>query len=61
MLFVGLGFATRPITELAQVFEELWVSPDRRREAAELLEVLADRVRRPTFPLPGTPFHVHAT
>jgi len=61
MLFVGLGFATRPITELAQAFEELWVSPDRRREAAELLEVLADRVRRPTFPLPGTPFHVHAT
>ncbi|TDI43816.1 MAG: hypothetical protein E2P02_10555 [Acidobacteria bacterium] len=32
-----------------------------RRETVELLEVLADRARRPTFPLAGVPFHVHAT
>jgi len=61
MLFAGLGFATRPVSELAQAFGELWASDDLRREASELLNVLADRARRPTAALPGLPFHVHAT
>ncbi len=60
MLFVGLGFATRPMAELGEAFKELWASPELRRETVELLEVLADRARRPTFPLAGVPFHVHA-
>ena len=61
MRFVGLGFATRPKAELGEAFKELWASPELRREAVELLEVLADRARRPTFPLAGVPFHIHAT
>jgi hypothetical protein len=61
MLFVGLGFATRPMAELGKAFKELWASPELRRETVELFEVLADRARRPTFPLAGVPFHVHAT
>lgn len=61
MLFSVLGGATRPVSELGDVMNELWSHPDLRTEARQLLDELQDRRRRPTSPLAGTPFHLHAT
>lgn len=61
MLFAVLGGATRPVSELGEVMDELWTQPDLRSELSELLAELDDRRRRPTYSLEGTPFHIHAT
>ena len=61
MLFAGLGHVRRPVAELAAAFAELWAMPDIRAELLELLGELADRRRRPTWPMSDVPFHVHAT
>lgn len=61
MLFAVLGHATRPVAEIDEALRELWALPDLRQELSELLAELDDRRRRPTVPLDGTPFHVHAT
>jgi hypothetical protein len=41
--------------------KELWEIPDVREEILDLLTLVADRQRRPTFPTKGLPFRVHAT
>jgi superfamily II DNA or RNA helicase len=61
MLYVALGFSTRPVTEMKEALAELWAAPDLRQEWVELLGVLADQQRRPTFAVAGLPFRVHAT
>ena len=71
MLFASLGQVRRPVDELGEALAELWAHPDLRAEWLELLDVLADRQRRPTFPLSegplsedprsDSPFRVHAT
>ena len=61
MLFACLGFVRRPVGDLRAAFEEVWAHPDLRQELCDLLELLADRQRRPTYALPGLPFRVHAT
>jgi hypothetical protein len=61
MLFSVLGFVKRPVTEMAQAFDELWSAPDLRGEIAELLRVLDDRSRRPTFVFADLPFRLHAS
>ncbi len=61
MLFSALGHVQRPVAELADAFAELWALPDLRRELADLLDELADQRRRPTWPMPDLPFHVHAS
>ncbi len=61
MLFSGLGHVRRPVTELADAFDELWAMPDVRAELHQLLDELADRRRRPTWAMLDLPFRVHAT
>jgi hypothetical protein len=61
MLFVSLGHARRPVAELGEALAELWRRGGVRVELLELLELLADRTRKPTYALPGVPFQVHAT
>jgi superfamily II DNA or RNA helicase/HKD family nuclease len=61
MLFAVLGQARRPVAELPEVLAELWAGPELREELADLLALLADQQRRPTFPLRGLPFRVHAS
>jgi superfamily II DNA or RNA helicase len=61
MLFAALGHAQRPVAELGEAFEELWSMPAIRAELAELLDELADRRRRSTWPMLDLPFRVHAT
>jgi hypothetical protein len=61
MMFSALGFVRRPVTEMSQAFDELWSVPDLRREIFELLRLLDDRSRRPTFAFPDLPFRLHAS
>jgi superfamily II DNA or RNA helicase len=61
MLFTGLGHVRRPTSELADAFRELWALPDLRSELRELLDELADRRRRPTWPMLDLPFRIHGT
>jgi hypothetical protein len=61
MMFSALGFVKRPVTEMSQAFDELWSVPDLRREIVELLRLLDDRSRRPTFAFPDLPFRLHAS
>jgi superfamily II DNA or RNA helicase/HKD family nuclease len=61
MLFARLGFARRPVSELAKSFAEVWSQRDLREEVADVLDLVADRQRRPTFEVPGLPFRVHGT
>lgn len=61
MLFAALGFARRPVSELASALDEVWSTRDVRHELVDLLGLLADRQRRPTFPCAGLPLRVHAT
>jgi superfamily II DNA or RNA helicase len=64
MLFVGLGNVRRPLDELPAALEELWAHPAMRAELDELLGVLDDRLRRPTYPvedLADVPLRVHGT
>ena len=61
MMFSALGFVKRPVTEMSQAFDELWSVPDLRNEIVELLRLLDDRSRRPTFAFPDLPFRLHAS
>lgn len=61
MLFAALGFVRRPVSELGAALAEVWAARDVRDEVADVLALLADRQRRPTFATPGLPFRVHAT
>ncbi len=61
MMFVTLGFVARPVTEMEACFGELWSRRALREEIVDLLDVLADRPRPPTYALDDVPFRVHAT
>lgn len=64
MLFVGLGHVRQPLAELQDAFDGLWKHPAIRSELLELLEVLDNRMRRPTAPPDGlgdVPLRTHAT
>ena len=61
MLYAALGYIRNPVDEMSAVFEELWSQPDLRNEVVELLELLDDRPRRPTFAFEDLPFRVHAS
>ena len=61
MLFASSGHVRRPVAELGDAFAELWAMPAIRAELVELLDELADRRRRPTWPMLDLPFCVHGT
>ncbi|MBA3404863.1 MAG: DUF3427 domain-containing protein [Gemmatimonadaceae bacterium] len=61
MLFTVLGFTQKPVAEMGAEFKQLWANSDLREELRDLLELLADRQRRPTFAVDGVPFRAHAT
>jgi superfamily II DNA or RNA helicase/HKD family nuclease len=65
LLFALLGYVRRPLTDMLRAWNALWESDALRNEIGELLDVLADRVRRVTYPLEGVladiPLRVHAT
>ena len=61
MMYAALGHQSRPTTEMAEAFDELWAQPDLRREIVELLQLLDDRPRRPTFAFEDLPFRLHAS
>lgn len=63
MLHVMLGHRKRPLFEMQKAFEELWASDPMRREILEVLDLLDDRTRRPTYPYEdlGVPLRVHGT
>ncbi|MBK6517294.1 MAG: DUF3427 domain-containing protein [Polyangiaceae bacterium] len=65
LLFALLGYVRRPFTELGEAWSALWKSDALRSEIAELLDLLADRVRHLTHPLDGVlaalPLRVHGT
>ncbi len=61
MLFAVLGFVNSPVSELPRHFERLWREGDLLEELRDLLGLMLDRIRRPTFELPRSPFRVHAT
>jgi len=64
LLFALLGFVRRPYTDLGAAWDVLWSSA-MREELLELLDLLADRTRSLTSPLPGRladlVLQVHAT
>jgi hypothetical protein len=63
-LFVLLGFAKRPLSDLNVAWRALWGAPALRTELVDLLEVLAQRTRWLRKPLEGRlatlPFELHA-
>ena len=64
MLFAALGQRQRPLTELNDVFDELWAAPRIKDELIDLLDVLRERTRldtRPLDPAGVVPLHSHAT
>jgi len=61
MFFAALGFVRRPVSELGAALADVWALEDVRHELLDLLELLADRRRRPTFALDALPFRVHGT
>jgi superfamily II DNA or RNA helicase len=61
MLFAALGFVRRPVSELPVALSEIWATSGVREEVLDLLDLLADRQRRPTASFEGLPFRVHAT
>jgi hypothetical protein len=46
---------------MAAAFDELWAMPLVREEIVDVLAVLADRIRRPTYAFDELPFRVHAS
>lgn len=60
MLFALLGQDDRPLAELGTFLGELWGEAVLLDELRQLLEVLDDRRRQTTSPLPGLPLRVHA-
>ncbi|TNE90580.1 MAG: DUF3427 domain-containing protein [Deltaproteobacteria bacterium] len=61
MLFASLGQVRRPLSELAEFLDELWADAVVLDELRQLLAVLDDRRRKPTYAVEGLPFRVHAT
>lgn len=61
MLFVALGGSRRPVDEFGEILKTLWARGTLREELFDLLQLLADRSRKPTFSLERVPFRVHAT
>lgn len=61
MFAASLGFVRRPVSELASALDEIWAVRDVREEILDLLGMLADRQRRPTYPVERLPFRTHAT
>ena len=61
MLFTILGYVRNPVADMSNAFARLWGNADLREELIDLLDLLADRQRRPTFAIDGLPFRVHAT
>lgn len=61
MLMTALGQGRRPLSELQDIWNDVWARPVFRDELVQLLEVLDGRRRRSTQPLDGLPFRVHAT
>ena len=61
MLRLRVSPSGSPGVPLLTAFAELWAQADVRQEAVDLLDVLADRQRRPNYALDGLPFRVHAT
>lgn len=61
MLFAALGDRRRLLAELDQELAGIWAFAAVREEAAELFDVLLDRVRHRTLPVEGLPVAVHGT
>ena len=61
MLFAALGKANRPLNDFGDVMTEIWGSAAGHDELRQLVDVLDDRRRRPTYALPDLPFRTHAT
>jgi hypothetical protein len=61
MLFTALGQVQRPIVELGDFLTELWAHEGLLTEVRQLLAVLDDRRRKPTYATEGLPFHLHGT
>ncbi len=61
MLFALLGNVRRPVIELGLALQEFWSHDDLRNELHQLLQMLADRARRPTHGLDRLPFRIHGT
>jgi superfamily II DNA or RNA helicase len=61
MFFTILGHAVSPLDQMQAVFDELWATPDLRREVIELFDVLSDRQRHSSYELAELPFRVHST
>jgi hypothetical protein len=49
------------VSELARALDEIWAVREVREEILDVLGMLADRQRRPTYPVEKLPFRVHAT
>lgn len=60
MLFVAIGDARRELDELDAAFREIWDCPALRVELQDLLALLDDRRRTPTFADATFPLAVHA-
>jgi hypothetical protein len=67
MLFAALGQRKRPLSEMREVFDALWGSPQMRSELVELLDVLRERSQlddrhpSPIEPRGVVPIQTHAT
>ena len=65
MLFVLLGYRRESFSRVGDAWQALWQRHSRLAELRQLLELLEDRTRRLTLPLPGPlvglPLQVHGT
>jgi superfamily II DNA or RNA helicase/HKD family nuclease len=65
VLFVLLGYLREPLSRMGHAWSELWAHDALRRETLQLLDLIEDRSRRLTAPLPGRlatlPFRTHAS
>lgn len=61
MMYAALGFPDRPVTEMSAAFAELWHANEVRDELVQLLALIADRTRHPTYPFEDLPFRIHAS
>ncbi|MDF1565861.1 MAG: DUF3427 domain-containing protein [Deltaproteobacteria bacterium] len=64
MLYATLGHRKRPIVEMVATFQELWSTPQLKREFVDLFEILADASRvdaQPLDPKGRVPLCSHAS
>ena len=65
ILFMVLGYARHPLSELQKTWDALWQSSAIKEEIVQLLDLLDDQRRHVTMPLSGPlgalPLRVHAT